>query len=109
MDAWGLSIFMNFAEFQDLIKQNNIQYADLRFTNTKGKEQHITLPIQLITESFFSDGKLFDGSSMPGWCTINKSDMLLMPIDGSVHIDPFFDVPTAIIRCDILDPQTLSG
>ncbi len=100
---------MNFAEFQDLIKQNNIQYADLRFTNTKGKEQHITLPIQLITESFFSDGKLFDGSSMPGWCTINKSDMLLMPIDGHVHIDPFFDVPTAIIRCDILDPQTLSG
>ena len=100
---------MNFAEFQDLIKQNNIQYADLRFTNTKGKEQHITLPIQLITESFFSDGKLFDGSSMPGWCTINKSDMLLMPIDGPVHIDPFFDVPTAIIRCDILDPQTLSG
>ena len=75
---------MDFAAIQDLIKQHDVKYADLRFTNTKGKEQHITLPINLITESFFSDGKLFDGSSMPGWCTINKSDMLLMPIDGDV-------------------------
>lgn len=100
---------MNFNEIEDLIKQHDVKYADLRFTNTKGKEQHMTLPIELITESFFSDGKLFDGSSMPGWCTINKSDMLLMPIDGEVYLDPFFEVPTLVIRCDILDPQTLSG
>lgn len=100
---------MTFDEIKQLIDEHNVQYADLRFTNTKGKEQHITLPIHLITESFFSDGKLFDGSSMPGWCTINKSDMLLMPIDGPVFLDPFFKVPTIIIRCDILDPTTLSG
>ena len=100
---------MTFDEIKQLIDEHNVQYADLRFTNTKGKEQHITLPIHLITESFFSDGKLFDGSSMPGWCTINKSDMLLMPIDGPVFLDPFFKVPTIIIRCDILDPPTLSG
>ena len=74
---------MTFDEIKQLIDEHNVQYADLRFTNTKGKEQHITLPIHLITESFFSDGKLFDGSSMPGWCTINKSDMLLMPVDDS--------------------------
>ncbi len=100
---------MTFDEIKQLIDEHNVQYADLRFTNTKGKEQHITLPIHLITESFFSDGKLFDGSSMPGWCTINKSDMLLMPIDGPVYLDPFFKVPTIIIRCDILDPTTLAG
>ena len=100
---------MTFDEIKQLIDEHNVQYADLRFTNTKGKEQHITLPIHLITESFFSDGKLFDGSSMPGWCTINKSDMLLMPIDGPVFLDPFFKVPTIIIRCDILDPTTLAG
>ena len=100
---------MTFDEIKQLIDEHNVQYADLRFTNTKGKEQHITLPIHLITESFFSDGKLFDGSSMPGWCTINKSDMLLMPVDGPVFLDPFFKVPTIIIRCDILDPTTLAG
>ena len=100
---------MTFDEIKQLIDEHNVKYADLRFTNTVGKEQHITLPIHLITESFFSDGKLFDGSSMPGWCTINKSDMLLMPIDGQAYLDPFFEIPTLIIRCDILDPQTLGG
>lgn len=100
---------MTFDEIKELIEKHNVRYADLRFTNTKGKEQHMTLPINLITESFFSDGKVFDGSSMPGWCTINKSDMLLMPIDGDVYLDPFYEVPTIVIRCDILNPQTLSG
>lgn len=100
---------MTFDDIKQLIDEHNVKYADLRFTNTVGKEQHITLPIHLLTESFFSDGKLFDGSSMPGWCTINKSDMLLMPIDGQAYLDPFFEIPTLIIRCDILDPQTLGG
>lgn len=100
---------MDFSEIKKIIEDNGIKYADLRFTNTKGKEQHITLPIDLITEDFFNEGKLFDGSSMPGWCTINKSDMLLMPIHGNVYVDPFFECPTLIIRCDILDPQTLTG
>lgn len=100
---------MLYSEVQELIEKNNVKYADLRFTDTKGKEQHITLPINLIDEKFFTDGKLFDGSSMPGWCTINKSDMILMPTEGKVFMDPFYKYSTIIIRCDILEPETLSG
>ena len=62
-----------------LIKEKEIKFADLRFTDTRGKEQHVTIPAQLVDEDLFRDGKMFDGSSIAGWKGINESDMILMP------------------------------
>ena len=100
---------MDFAAVKQLIEDNDVVFADLRFTDTRGKEQHITLPISCIDEKFFEGGKLFDGSSMDGWCGIDKSDMILMPDIDTVMLDPFFADPTILIRCDILETQTLTG
>ena len=100
---------MDFAQVKQLIEKNDVVFADLRFTDTKGKEQHITLPISCITEKFFEGGKMFDGSSITGWRGIDKSDMILMPDINTVQLDPFFADPTILIRCDILEPQTLTG
>src|SRR3569833_343610 len=71
-----------------LIKEKDVKFADLRFTDTRGKEQHVTLPAKLVDEDLFSDGKMFDGSSIAGWKGINESDMILMPEAGSPVIDP---------------------
>ena len=75
---------MDFSSVSKLIKDNDVIFADLRFTDTKGKEQHITLPISCIDEKFFEQGKMFDGSSIAGWRGIDKSDMILMPDRKSV-------------------------
>ncbi|MCF6768269.1 glutamate--ammonia ligase [Thiotrichales bacterium 19S11-10] len=91
------------------IKQEEIEFVDMRFTDTKGKEQHVSLPADSIDESFFSEGKMFDGSSIAGWKGINESDMILMPDASSVILDPFFEAPTLQIRCDVLEPQTLQA
>ena len=100
---------MDFNAVSSLIKDNDVVFADLRFTDTKGKEQHITLPISCIDEKFFEQGKMFDGSSIAGWRGIDKSDMILMPDIETVQLDPFYADPTIIVRCDILEPQTLTG
>ena len=100
---------MDFKAVQSLIDEHDVEFADLRFTDTKGKEQHITLPIDCITEKFFVQGKMFDGSSIAGWRGIDKSDMILMPDIETVQLDPFYADPTLIIRCDILDTETLTG
>ena len=100
---------MDFNAVSDLINKNGVVFADLRFTDTKGKEQHITLPIECIDEKFFDQGKMFDGSSIAGWRGIDKSDMILMPDIDTVQLDPFYADPTIIVRCDILEPQTLTG
>lgn len=92
-----------------LIKDNNVKFADLRFTDTKGKEQHISVPVRLIDEDFFQEGKMFDGSSMVGWKGVDKSDMILMPDIQTVQLDPFFADPTIFIRCDILEANTMTG
>ncbi|MES9976540.1 glutamate--ammonia ligase [Candidatus Thiodiazotropha sp. LNASS1] len=92
-----------------MIKDNDVKFVDLRFTDTRGKEQHVTLPANQIDEDFFTDGKMFDGSSIAGWKGINESDMILMPEDDSSVIDPFADENTLIIRCDILEPSTMQG
>jgi glutamine synthetase len=92
------------------IKDNNIEYVDLRFTDTKGKEQHVSIPARLVDAKFFEDGKMFDGSSIAGWRPINKSDMMLKPDSEALFcLDPFTEVPTLILRCDIIDPLTMSG
>jgi glutamine synthetase len=81
----------------------------MRFTDTKGKEQHVTIPATEVDESFFEEGKMFDGSSIEGWKGIHESDMILMPDDASAVIDPFTDDNTLNIRCGIVDPITMQG
>ena len=93
----------------NLIKDNEVRWVDLRFTDTRGKEQHVTIPSSEVDEDFFEGGKMFDGSSIAGWKGINESDMILMPDVSTAVMDPFFDDPTLIIRCDILEPATGEG
>ena len=93
----------------NLIKDNDIRWVDLRFTDTRGKEQHVSIPASQVDEDFFEDGKMFDGSSIAGWKGINESDMILMPDDSTSIIDPFTDDATAILRCDVVEPSTMQG
>ena len=93
----------------ELIKEKGVKFVDLRFTDTKGKEQHVSVPANLIDGDFFNDGKMFDGSSIAGWKGINESDMILMPEAGTYVMDPFCDEPTLNIRCDVIEPATMSG
>uniref|UniRef100_A0A3B0MG89 Glutamine synthetase n=1 Tax=Arsenophonus endosymbiont of Trialeurodes vaporariorum TaxID=235567 RepID=A0A3B0MG89_9GAMM len=92
-----------------MIKEHHVKYIDLRFTDTRGKEQHITIPAHQIHQDFFEEGKMFDGSSIAGWKGINESDMILMPDPETAVLDPFFSDSTLIIRCDILEPYTHQG
>ena len=92
-----------------LIKDSEAGWVDLRFTDTKGKEQHVTLPAAAIDEEFFEEGQMFDGSSIAGWKGINESDMILMPDDNTAVLDPFTDDTTVILRCDIVEPSTMQG
>ena len=82
---------------------------DFRFTDTKGKEHHVTIPASEVNDSFFEEGKMFDGSSISGWKGINESDMILMPDPTTAVMDPFSEESTLIIRCDILEPATMEG
>jgi glutamine synthetase len=92
-----------------LIKEHDVKWVDLRFTDSHGKEQHVTYPAADVNEDFFEDGKMFDGSSIAGWKHINESDMILMPDDSSSVMDPFSDVSTVIVRCNIVEPATMQG
>jgi len=93
----------------ELIKEAEARWIDLRFTDTKGKEHHVSMPSTEVNDSFFEDGKMFDGSSIAGWKGINESDMILMPDDTSAVLDPFTDDATVIIRCNIVEPATMQG
>ncbi len=93
----------------EMIKENEVKYVDLRFTDTRGKEQHVTMPANGADDDFFENGKMFDGSSIAGWKGINESDMVLMPDADSAVLDPFFDDTTLIVRCDVLEPNTMQG
>ena len=92
-----------------LIKEKEIRFADLRFTDTRGKEHHITIPAGLVSADFFVEGKMFDGSSLAGWKGINESDMILLPDARTAVVDPFFADATVNIRCDIIEPATMQG
>ena len=100
---------MSTSDFFNMIKDNDVKFVDLRFTDTRGKEQHVTIPAHTVDESFFEDGQMFDGSSIAGWKGINESDMILMPDPTTAILDPFFADPTVIIRCDIIEPATMQG
>jgi glutamine synthetase len=88
------------------IRDEKIKFVDLRFTDPKGKWQHVTFDQSLVDEDFFSEGSMFDGSSIAGWKAINESDMVLMPDPASAVLDPFFAQPTLALFCDILEPAT---
>ena len=89
-----------------MIKENDVKYVDLRFTDPRGKWQHVTFDITMIDEEIFAEGTMFDGSSIAGWKAINESDMLLMLDPSTAQIDPFFAETTLSIVCDILEPST---
>ncbi len=93
----------------DTIKENDVKWADLRFTDTHGKEQHVTIPASAVDEDFFSVGETFDGSSIQGWKDIHNSDMILMPQTDGFLLDPFTNDPTIIIRCMIVSPDTMES
>ena len=88
------------------IKDNDVKYVDLRFTDPRGKWQHVTFDVSLVDEDLFAEGTMFDGSSIAGWKAINESDMILMPDPATAEMDPFFSAPTMSIVCDILEPST---
>jgi glutamine synthetase len=92
------------ADVLKLIKDNEVKFVDLRFTDTRGKEQHVSVPAKQFGMSKFEDGHAFDGSSIAGWKGIQASDMLLMPDADTVRMDPFTDEPTLNITCDVIEP-----
>ena len=92
-----------------LIKESEARWVDLRFTDTKGKEQHVTIPSTEVDDDFFTEGKMFDGSSIAGWKGINESDMILMPDDEASILDPFTEDATVIVRCVVVEPATGQG
>ncbi len=97
------------ADALKLISEKDAKYVDLRFVDTKGKEQHVTVPSSEVDEGFFKDGKMFDGSSIAGWKDINESDMILMPDPDTAVMDIFFKDPTLILRCDVIEPSDMKG
>ena len=90
----------------EMIKENDVSYVDLRFTDPRGKMQHVTQHIDTIDPETLAEGFMFDGSSIAGWKAINESDMKLMPDLSRAYIDPFFAQPTVALFCDVLDPMT---
>lgn len=91
------------------IKENDIEWVDLRFTDPKGKWQHLTMVASILGEDELEDGLMFDGSSIEGWKAINESDMILKPDLDAVYDDPFSATPMLVIFCDIVEPSTGEG
>ncbi|MCC7221006.1 MAG: glutamate--ammonia ligase [Candidatus Contendobacter sp.] len=100
---------MNAAEVMKLIEDKGIKFVDYRITDTRGKEQHVTVPVRAVDEDVFEDGKMFDGSSIAGWKGIQESDMILMPDPVTACLDPFFEEPTLVLTCDVIEPNTMQG
>ncbi|MBY0407052.1 MAG: glutamine synthetase beta-grasp domain-containing protein, partial [Rickettsiales bacterium] len=89
-----------------MMKDNDIQFVDFRFTDPKGKWQHTCYIAEQVNESVFEDGVMFDGSSISGWKSINESDMILMPDTATAFVDPFSAQPTLVVFCDVIEPST---
>ncbi|WP_269518889.1 glutamate--ammonia ligase [Alteromonas sp. BMJM2] len=100
---------MSIEKALELIKESEAKFIDLRFTDTKGKEQHVSIPASQVDDDFFEEGKMFDGSSIAGWKGINESDMVLLPDADSCVVDPFAEETQVNIRCDIVEPTTMEG
>ena len=97
---------MSVEDVLQIVKEKEVKFIDYRFTNTNGKEQHVTVTANEDgIKTDFTEGKMFDGSSIAGWKNINESDMILMPDPSTAVMDPFFDEPTLIVTCDIIEPD----
>lgn len=96
-------------KIKNMIAEHKVEYVDLRFTDLRGKEHHVTLPAEKIDANFFKFGKAFDGSSLCGWQEINKSDLILMPAEDTAVMDIFTELPTLIVRCDVYNPDTMQS
>ena len=92
-----------------LIEENSVKFVDFRFTDTIGKEQHVSVPARLVDADKLESGQAFDGSSIAGWKGIEASDMLLMPDLDTAHMDPFREESTLILTCDVLEPSDMKG
>lgn len=91
------------------INEHDVKFIDLRFTDTIGKEQHITIPVSAVDDDFIENGKMIDGSSFKGWQKIHQSDLALIPDLSTIIPDPFYQDSTLFIRCNVVDPQTMLG
>ena len=100
---------MSAADVLNKINEYGVKFVDFRFTDTKGKEQHVSIPASMLEEDTFTEGKMFDGSSVAGWKGINESDMILMPDAETAVLDPFTDEPTINITCNVIEPATGEG
>ncbi|MDR2219297.1 MAG: type I glutamate--ammonia ligase [Methylobacillus sp.] len=100
---------MAVADVFKMVQENEIRFVDFRFTDTRGKEQHVSVPVSHFDEDKFTEGHAFDGSSIAGWKGIQASDMMLMPDPATANIDPFMDEPTLILTCDVVDPSEGKG
>ncbi len=89
-----------------MLDDNEVEFVDLRFTDLRGKEHHVSIPRSKADDNLFKNGKAFDGSSLCGWQEINESDLLLMPDVSTAVMDPFCERPTLIVRCDVYNPRT---
>ena len=94
------------SDIQQMIKDKDVKYVDVRFTDMRGKMQHVTFDLALVDEDFLTDGTMFDGSSIAGWKAINESDMKLRPDLSTAIIDPFYQQTTLAIFCDVVNPDT---
>src|SRR5678816_2352593 len=90
------------ADVMNMVKESEAKFVDFRFTDTRGKEQHVSVPISVFDEDKFSHGHAFDGSSIAGWKGIEASDMLLMPDPATANIDPFFEEPTIMLTLSLI-------
>jgi glutamine synthetase len=97
------------ADILKLIQEQDVKFVDYRFTDTKGKQQHVTAMAAALEEEVFESGKMFDGSSISGWKGINESDMILLPDPATAVIDPFYEESTLNLTCDVLEPNTMQG
>jgi glutamine synthetase len=97
------------SDITKMIEEEGYRFIDLRFTDTIGKEQHVSIPASMADTEFFEVGKMFDGSSIRGWQKIHQSDLALRPDPTTAVRDPFSEEPTLIIRCDVTDPTTAMG
>jgi len=100
---------MSVEKVLQMIKDEEVSFVDFRFTDSLGKEQHVSYPAHSIDEDTFVEGNMFDGSSVAGWKGINESDMILMPDPTTAVMDPFMDDNTLIISCDVIEPATMQG
>ena len=100
---------MSVEKVLQMIKDEEVSFVDFRFTDSLGKEQHVSYPAHTIDEDTFVEGNMFDGSSVAGWKGINESDMILMPDPTTAVMDPFMDDNTLIISCDVIEPATMQG